>query len=46
MSAEVDAILDRSVGLDGYTRDTALQQKVIKHFKLSLERMVSLARRA
>lgn len=44
LSAEVDAILDRSVGLEGYQRDEALQGKVLKHFRISLERMVTLAR--
>ncbi len=44
LSSEVDAILDRSVGLDGYQRDDVLQQNVIKHFQLSLENMVTLAR--
>lgn len=44
MSAEVDAILDRSVGLDAYGRDDALQENVIKHFRISLEHMVKLAR--
>lgn len=44
LSAEVDAILDRSVGLDGYKRDASLQQNVIKHFQISLVRMVELAR--
>lgn len=44
LGTEVDAILDRSVGLDGYKRDDALQANVIKHFRMSLERMVALAR--
>jgi tetratricopeptide (TPR) repeat protein len=44
LSAEVDAILDRSVGLEGYQRDAVLQEKVLKHFRISLERMVALAR--
>jgi tetratricopeptide (TPR) repeat protein len=44
LSSEVDAILDRSVGLDGYQRDDVLQQNVIKHFRISLENMVILAR--
>jgi len=44
LSGEVDAILDRSVGLEAYHRDDALQADVLKHFRLSLERMVSLAR--
>ena len=44
LGGEVDAILDRSVGLDGYIRDDALQANVIKHFRISLEHMVVLAR--
>lgn len=44
LSGEVDAILDRSVGLDGYKRDEALQGHVIKHFRVSLEQMVRFAR--
>jgi tetratricopeptide (TPR) repeat protein len=44
LSSEVDAILDRSVGLDGYQRDDVLQQNVIKHFRVSLENMVTMAR--
>lgn len=44
LSSEVDAILDRSVGLDGYQRDAVLQQNVIQHFRLSLENMVTMAR--
>jgi len=44
LSSEVDAILDQSVGLDGYQRDDVLQQNVIKHFRISLENMVTMAR--
>jgi tetratricopeptide (TPR) repeat protein len=44
LSGEVDAILDRSVGLEAYQRDAALQENVQKHFRLSLERMVALTR--
>ncbi len=40
----MDAILDRSVGLEGYQRDDELQQNVIKHFRISLESMVTMAR--
>jgi tetratricopeptide (TPR) repeat protein len=43
LSAEVDAILDRSIGLDAYTRDDALRGNVLEHFRLSLEHMVTLA---
>ncbi|PLX94661.1 MAG: hypothetical protein C0619_02545 [Desulfuromonas sp.] len=44
LSAEVDTILDRSVGLQGYQRDKILQQNVINHFRISLESMVTMAR--
>ncbi|MGK5095166.1 hypothetical protein WDW89_24545 [Deltaproteobacteria bacterium TL4] len=44
LSSEVDAILDRSVGLEAYTRNDTLRENVFKHFKLSLEHMVVLAR--
>lgn len=46
LSAEVDAILDGSVGLDAYHRDDALKDNVIKHFQISLNSMVSIARQA
>lgn len=44
LGERVDAILDKSVGLDRYTRDDPLQEKVLDHYRLSLERMVALAR--
>lgn len=36
LSSEVDAILDRSVGLDGYQRDDVLQQNVIEQDRKSV----------
>lgn len=42
----VDAILDKSAGLNRYTRDDALRRKILEHYRISLERMVTLARSA
>ncbi len=44
MSSRVDTILDHSAGPDKYTRDDALRENVLEHFRLSLERMIALAR--
>lgn len=44
LSTEVNAILDQSAGLDRYTRDDALQAKIFRHYRISLERMTELAR--
>ncbi len=44
LSGEVNAILDRSAGLERYTRDDALQAKIFEHYRISLERMAALAR--
>jgi len=44
LAAEVDTILDRSAGLDLYKRDDSLQENILKHYRISLERMVQLAR--
>jgi len=46
LSGEVDAILDRSVGPDAYTRDDELRRQVLEHFRFNLERMIAIARRA
>jgi tetratricopeptide (TPR) repeat protein len=40
----VDTILDLTVGLGQYRRDDALRENILKHYRLSLERMVALAR--
>ena len=40
----VDTILDLTVGLDQYRRDDALRENILEHYRLSLERMVALAR--
>ncbi len=44
LSGEVNTILDHSAGLDRYTRDDALQEKIFRHYRVSLERMAALAR--
>ena len=44
MPEEVDAILDRSVGPEVYTRDDPLKEQVISHFRFNLARMSEIAR--
>ncbi len=44
LSVQVDTILDRSAGLDRYTRDDPLRKNILEHYQVSLERMVALAR--
>jgi tetratricopeptide (TPR) repeat protein len=44
LAGEVDAILEKSAGLDLYTRDDPLKENILQHYQLSLERMVALAR--
>jgi tetratricopeptide (TPR) repeat protein len=44
LGVTVNAILDQSVGINRYTRDESLQKKVLLHYRISLERMVALAR--
>jgi tetratricopeptide (TPR) repeat protein len=46
MPAEVDAILDHSVGPDSYQRDDRLRAHVLQHFEFNLNRMVATARAA
>jgi tetratricopeptide (TPR) repeat protein len=46
LASEVDAILDRSAGPNRYTRDDSLQENILQHYRISLERMVELARTA
>jgi tetratricopeptide (TPR) repeat protein len=43
MDDEVDAILDRSAGLDYYARDDGLRDDVLRHYEIGLERMVEMA---
>ncbi len=44
LAVEVDTILDQSVGPERYTRDDSLQENILQHYRISLERMVLLAR--
>ena len=46
LPGEVDAVLDRSVGPSSYRRDDALRENILEHYRLSLHRMVDIARRA
>lgn len=46
LGSEVNTILDRSAGLDRYTRDDPLREKIFEHYRISLERMAALARSA
>ncbi len=44
LGVEVDAILDRSAGPSRYTRDDPLRENILEHYRISLERMVAMAR--
>ncbi|KPK23678.1 MAG: hypothetical protein AMJ61_15365 [Desulfobacterales bacterium SG8_35_2] len=44
LALEVVTILDKSAGLNRYTRDDALQEKILRHYRVSLERMAGMAR--
>ena len=46
LPAEVDEMLNHSVGPQSYHRDDAWQAKVLRHYELNLQRMVSVARSA
>jgi tetratricopeptide (TPR) repeat protein len=46
LPAEVDAVLDRSIGPESYHRDEALREQVLEHFEFNLNRMAEIARRA
>ena len=46
LPAEVDEILNHSAGPTGYHRDSEWAAKVASHYRVNLERMVSLAREA
>jgi len=43
---EVRTLLDSSVGPDAYSRDDALHEKVLQHYRFSLTRMVDMSRSA
>jgi tetratricopeptide (TPR) repeat protein len=44
LAADVTTKLNQSVGPEKYTRDDELQEQILEHYRLSLERMVALAR--
>ena len=44
LAGEVNAILDNSIGLESYTRDESLKTNILEHYRLSLQRMVAMAR--
>jgi len=44
LPGEVRTLLDSSVGLDAYSRDEALHERVLDHLRLNLDRMAGLAR--
>ncbi len=43
LKGEVDAMLDHAVGPEDYTRDDALWEQVIAHYRLNLNRMIDIA---
>ncbi len=43
---EVSPVLERFEGLDAYERDDALRDGILQHYRVSLERMVGIARDA
>jgi tetratricopeptide (TPR) repeat protein len=46
LPAEVDAVLDHTVGPESYTRDDQLREQILEHYRVSLVRMIALARQA
>ncbi|MEJ2034155.1 MAG: tetratricopeptide repeat protein [Deltaproteobacteria bacterium] len=44
LAGEVNAILDRSIGPKQYFRNDPLRANILEHYRVSLERMVALAR--
>jgi Flp pilus assembly protein TadD len=46
LPAEVQTILEESVGPEAYVRDDALREKVLAHYRFNLDRMVDIARSA
>ena len=46
LPAEVDAVLDHTVGPTQYQRDDKLRQQILADYEFNLERMVAIARRA
>jgi tetratricopeptide (TPR) repeat protein len=46
LTGEVNTILTRSAGPERYERDDALRDQILLHYRISLERMVDIARSA
>ncbi len=46
LTGRVDAKLDHAAGLDLYERDDELRGRILRHYRVSLERMVAMARTA
>jgi len=46
LPGEVETLLEQSVGPDQYTRDDALREQVLAHYRYNLARMVRIARAA
>jgi len=46
LQAEVSAVLDGSIGPSAYERDDALRDRVLEHYRVNLERIIRIARRA
>ncbi len=46
LPAEVEAVLDRTVGPADYTRDDALKEQVLAHYRFNVARMVDIAHSA
>jgi tetratricopeptide (TPR) repeat protein len=46
LSPEVETLLDKSVGLDHYRRDTLFARGVFEHFQFNVARMIRLCREA
>lgn len=44
LPTEVDALLDRSIGPEDYTRNDALREQILEHYAFNLERMVKIAK--
>jgi tetratricopeptide (TPR) repeat protein len=46
LTAEVNTLLSRSAGLELYQRDDLLRDQILQHYRISLARMVDIARSA
>jgi tetratricopeptide (TPR) repeat protein len=46
LKGEVDEILNHTIGPQSYHRNDTLRRRIMKHYRLNLERMVRIARKA